>query len=184
MRPFSSLFRRGFSFSPPPRIRLFSSNAIAEETENEDGHATKHSLLYSCPTTASQRVMLMSGCASAHAAYWASFSAYQIAIGEFFSQTPSMLDLDSPVWTYAGVSLSCVFLGLSKVFADATIGQCSFAAGKLAIRTHTFWGSLGTPGDVNLRGFKVQPEMISLEYEAGSFHRIIDRKLCQLLRHG
>ena len=157
----------------------FTSAAAPENDDVRRAPAGEPTVIYQCPIDASQRVKLLSGCASAHAMYWFTFSSYQISTDGFFlhiSNAPSIFDVTSPIWSYAGITLSAVFLGLARVYGLATLGEAALMQGdRLHVKAHSFFGNIcSDAAPVQLKGFSEQPQIITLEYEGGNFHRIID----------
>ena len=55
----------------------------------------------------------------------------------------SIFDVTSPIWSYAGITLSAVFLGLARVYGLATLGEAALMQGdRLHVKAHSFFGNI------------------------------------------
>jgi hypothetical protein len=104
----------------------------------------------------------------------------------------------SPLWSFALVGLSSVFIGLAKVLSSATVSRVELLPKTtrgpnrphLLVYTHRFWGGLKLPGTVytewsgvvdgsGFKSFVIQDEMITFLPNGpkfGTFHNFLEIK--------
>jgi hypothetical protein len=163
-------------------------------------HGSNYSKVVFDFPSAANRIRMMSIGSATHGSFWMVSGVIQLfgmaQVGNGISAVPSNISeglvfwsMSSPVWSFAGLSLSGVFMLMTNILANSTVGRVEVQETQLLVKSFDYFGNIDQFGrkykywsaqeGASVASVNNSTDMITFLPAGdsfGTFYRVIDTK--------